>query len=71
MLLRIEDTDHARSTQAAVDASIDGLTWLGIDWDGDPISQASRANRHVQVATQMLDNGSAYRCYCSKTQVDF
>lgn len=70
MLLRIEDTDRARSKQDTVDAILDSLRWLGIDWDGDPISQASRADRHKQVANQMVMNGAAYRCYCTKAQVD-
>jgi glutamyl-tRNA synthetase len=70
MLLHIEDTDQVRSTPQAVQAIIDSLTWLGLDWDGDPISQLSRVDRHKQVANQMLANGSAYRCYCSPRQVD-
>ncbi|MBN9670750.1 glutamate--tRNA ligase [Roseibium aggregatum] len=70
MLLRIEDTDRARSTQEAVDALIDGLTWLGLDWDGEPVSQFSRVDRHRQVVDQMLADGTAYRCYCSPEEVD-
>jgi glutamyl-tRNA synthetase len=70
MLLRIEDTDRARSTQEAVDALVDGLSWLGLDWDGDPISQFSRVDRHKEVVDQMLANGSAYRCYCTPEEVD-
>ncbi|MEM9634692.1 MAG: glutamate--tRNA ligase [Pseudomonadota bacterium] len=70
MLLRIEDTDRARSTQEAVDALLDGLTWLGLDWEGEPISQFSRVNRHKEAVEQMLANGSAYRCYCSPEEVD-
>ncbi|CTQ54790.1 Glutamate--tRNA ligase [Roseibium album] len=70
MLLRIEDTDRARSTQEAVDALVDGLSWLGLDWDGDPISQFSRVDRHKEAVEQMLANGSAYRCYCSPEEVD-
>src|SRR5690349_23450694 len=54
MLLRIEDTDRERSTQAAIDAILDGLTWLGIDWDGEVIYQFSRAARHREVAEQLL-----------------
>ena len=50
MLLRIEDTDRERSTKAAIDAILDGLTWLGIDWDGEPIYQFARAARHREVA---------------------
>ncbi|MES0881887.1 glutamate--tRNA ligase [Roseibium sp. SCP14] len=70
MLLRIEDTDRARSTQEAVDALLDGLTWLGLDWEGDPISQFSRVDRHKEAVEQMLADGSAYRCYCSPEEVD-
>ena len=65
MLLRIEDTDRERSTKAAIDAILDGLSWLGIDWDGEPIFQFSRAARHREVAEQLLANGKAYRCYAS------
>ncbi|MEM5585007.1 glutamate--tRNA ligase [Roseibium sp. AS2] len=70
MLLRIEDTDRARSTQEAVDALIDGLTWLGLDWDGDPISQFSRVDRHREVVEQMLADGTAYRCYSTPEELD-
>ncbi len=70
MLLRIEDTDRARSTDEAVDALIDGLSWLGLDWDGDPVSQFSRVDRHRQVVSQMLENGTAYRCYSSPEEIE-
>jgi glutamyl-tRNA synthetase len=70
MLLRIEDTDRARSTQEAVDALMDGLSWLGLDWDGEPISQFSRVARHEEVVDQMLENGTAYRCYSTPEEVD-
>ncbi|WP_417674984.1 glutamate--tRNA ligase [Roseibium sp.] len=66
MLLRIEDTDKARSTQEAVDAILDGLNWLGLNWDGEPISQASRVDRHKEVVEQMLAQGKAYRCYATQ-----
>src|SRR5262245_31874381 len=66
MLLRIEDTDRERSTQAAIDAILDGLNWLGIDWDGETVYQFSRAARHREVAEQMLASGHAYHCYCSQ-----
>jgi len=65
MLLRIEDTDRERSTKAAIDAILEGLNWLGIDWDGEPIFQFSRAARHREVAEQLLASGKAYRCYAS------
>ncbi|WP_299484052.1 glutamate--tRNA ligase [uncultured Roseibium sp.] len=70
MLLRIEDTDRARSTQEAVDALIDGLSWLGLDWAGDPISQFSRVERHKEAVDQMLADGAAYKCYCSPEEVE-
>jgi glutamyl-tRNA synthetase len=65
MLLRIEDTDRERSTQAAIDAIFDGLRWLGIGWDGDAIYQFSRAARHREIAEQLLAGGHAYHCYAS------
>jgi len=70
MLLRIEDTDRERSTQAAIDAIIDGLTWLGIDWDGEAVYQFARAARHREVAEQLLASGRAYRCYASPQELD-
>lgn len=69
MVLRIEDTDRERSTQEAVDAIIEGLTWLGLDWDGEPVSQAARADRHVEVANMLLRNGRAYHCYCTPEEL--
>jgi glutamyl-tRNA synthetase len=68
-LLRIEDTDRARSTKEAIDAIIDGLKWLGLDWDGDAVSQFSRAERHAQVARRLLDEGNAYLCYASAAEL--
>jgi glutamyl-tRNA synthetase len=70
MLLRIEDTDRERSIPAAVDAIIDGLGWLGITWDGDPISQFERAARHAEVARQLVAMGKAYPCYCSPEELE-
>ncbi len=70
MLLRIEDTDRERSTREAIDAILDGLTWLGIDWDGDTIYQFARAARHREVAEEMLAAGQAYRCYASQQELD-
>ena len=69
-LLRIEDTDRERSTQAAVDAILDGLKWLGLDWDGEAISQFARAARHHEVVDQMLARGVAYRCYASTEELE-
>jgi glutamyl-tRNA synthetase len=69
MLLRIEDTDRERSTQAAIDAILDGLNWLGIGWDGEVIYQFSRAARHREVVQQLLATGNAYRCYASPDEL--
>jgi len=69
MLLRIEDTDRARSTDAAIEAILDGLTWLGITWDGDAVHQFDRAARHREVAEQLLDSGRAYRCYATPEEL--
>jgi glutamyl-tRNA synthetase len=65
MLLRIEDTDRERSTEPAIAAILDGLKWLGIDWDEEPVFQFSRVARHRKVAEQLLASGRAYRCYAS------
>ncbi|WP_106753257.1 glutamate--tRNA ligase [Pannonibacter carbonis] len=70
MLLRIEDTDRARSTTAAVDAILDGLTWLGLSWDGEPVSQFGRVSRHQEVVAEMLARGTAYKCYCTPQELD-
>jgi glutamyl-tRNA synthetase len=69
MLLRIENTDRERSTAAAINAIIDGLSWLGITWDGEIVFQFSRAARHRQVAEQLLASGHAYHCYCSPEEL--
>ncbi len=69
MLLRIEDTDRERSTQAAIDAILEGLTWLGIDWDGDTVYQFARSARHREVVEQLLRAGRAYRCYASPNEL--
>ena len=70
LLLRIEDTDRERSTTAAIDAILDGLRWLGLDWDGEVVYQAQRSERHKQVAQQMLDSGRAYRCYATPAELE-
>ena len=69
MLLRIEDTDRERSTQAAIDAILDGLKWLGIEWDGDTVYQFSRAARHREIAEQLLAQGKAYRCFATPEEL--
>lgn len=69
MLLRIEDTDRERSTEPAIAAILDGLKWLGLDWDGEVIYQFSRAQRHREVAEQLLETGKAYRCYATPAEL--
>ncbi len=69
MLLRIEDTDRERSTEPAIAAILDGLSWLGLDWDGDTVYQFARVARHREVVAQMLASGHAYRCYASPEEL--
>ena len=69
MLLRIEDTDRERYTQGAVDAILDGLTWLGLTWDGEAVSQYGRVERHREIANELLKRGKAYYCYCSAEEL--
>ncbi len=69
-LLRIEDTDRARSTPENREAILDGLTWLGIDWDGEPLSQFERAPRHAEVARAMLATGRAYKCFSTQAEIE-
>lgn len=68
-LLRIEDTDRARSTQPAIDAIFDGMRWLGLDWDGPETYQFARADRHAAVAAEMVEKGAAYRCYLTQDEL--
>ena len=68
-LLRIEDTDRERSTDAATQVILDGLDWLGLPHDGQTVFQSTRAARHAEVALQMLDAGHAYRCYCTPDEL--
>ncbi|MCG7393890.1 glutamate--tRNA ligase [Microvirga sp. ACRRW] len=70
MLLRIEDTDRERSTDAAIEAIIDGLKWLGLEWDGDVVYQFARAARHREVAETLLAQGRAYYCYASQQELE-
>ncbi|MFV2091509.1 MAG: glutamate--tRNA ligase [Hyphomicrobiales bacterium] len=70
MRLRIEDTDAQRSTQAAIEAIVDGLAWLGIDWQGETVFQSANAQRHRQVAHDLLASGAAYKCFCTPGDLD-
>jgi glutamyl-tRNA synthetase len=70
MLLRVEDTDRERSSKAAVAAILDGLKWLGLDWDGDAVSQYERAPRHREVAEELVAKGKAYYCYASPAELE-
>ncbi len=70
MLLRIEDTDRERSTEAAIQAILDGLTWLDLGWDGEVIHQFSRAHRHREVAEGLVASGRAYRCYATPQELE-
>lgn len=69
-ILRIEDTDVARSTPEAVQAILDGMSWLGLEWDEGPFYQMQRMDRYKEVIQKLLDEGKAYRCYCSKEELD-
>lgn len=69
MLLRIEDTDQARSTEGAILAILDGLRWLDLDWDGEPVYQLSRAERHREVVETLIAEGKAYRCYATREEL--
>ena len=69
-LLRIEDTDKARSTAENTQAILDGLTWLGLDWDGPPTSQAANADRYAQVAHELLASGKAYKCFSTTDEIE-
>lgn len=68
-LLRIEDTDRARSTPEAIAAILDGLSWLELDWDGDVVYQSKQQARHAAVVAELLDQGLAYRCYCTPEEL--
>jgi glutamyl-tRNA synthetase len=67
--LRIEDTDRKRSTPEAIEAILEGLEWLGLDWDGDVVYQSANLARHAAVAQDLLDRGLAYRCYCTPEEL--
>ena len=68
-LLRVEDTDKERSTEASTQAIYRGLAWLGLDFDGTPVSQAANAARHADVAAQMLAAGHAYKCFATQEEI--
>ena len=68
-LLRIEDTDKARSTREAIDAILDGMRWLGLDWDGHEYYQSQFWARHAEVAHRLLERGAAYRCYMTQEEL--
>jgi glutamyl-tRNA synthetase len=69
-ILRIEDTDLERSTEESVQAILDGMTWLGLDWDEGPFFQMQRLARYREVADALLREGKAYRCYCTKEELE-
>ncbi|OGA13750.1 MAG: glutamate--tRNA ligase [Betaproteobacteria bacterium RIFCSPLOWO2_02_FULL_63_19] len=69
-ILRIEDTDMERSTDASVQAILEGMRWLGLDWDEGPFHQMHRLDRYREVAEQLIGEGKAYHCYCSKEDLD-
>lgn len=68
-MLRVEDTDRKRSTEPAIEAILDGLRWLGLDWDDEPVFQFARVERHVEVAEAMLASGHAYKCYATNEEL--
>ena len=70
MLLRIEDTDRERSTDAATAAILEGLEWMGLKWDGEPVSQFARAERHREVAQELVSAGKAYYCYATPAELE-
>jgi glutamyl-tRNA synthetase len=68
-LLRIEDTDRERSTPPAVEAIFEGLRWLGLDWDGEPLFQSTRLEQHRELVEKLLERGAAYRCFCDPQEL--
>ena len=69
-LLRIEDTDRARSTPGAIEAILDGMRWMGLDWDGPEVFQFARMERHAEIANELLAAGHAYRCYATPQELE-
>jgi glutamyl-tRNA synthetase len=70
LILRIEDTDEERSTQASIDGILEGLQWLGIDWDEGPYFQTEFADEHVAAANRLLESGHAYKCFCTREELE-
>jgi glutamyl-tRNA synthetase len=70
LILRIEDTDVERSTEQSIQEILDGLTWLGLDWDEGPNLQSANLPLHIEAANKLLESGHAYRCFCSKEELD-
>lgn len=70
LILRIEDTDVERSTQESIEGILDGLRWLGIDWDEGPYFQSEFAHEHVTAADRLLESGRAYRCFCTREELE-
>src|SRR6185436_19510800 len=70
MRLRIEDTDRQRSVPEAIDAILDGMRWLGLDWDGEVVFQFARMQRHAEVVADLLAKGRAYRCWCTPAELE-
>ena len=70
LILRIEDTDAERSTQESIEGILDGLNWLGLDWDEGPYFQTEFADEHVAAANRLLESGHAYKCFCTKEELD-
>ena len=69
-LLRIEDTDKARSTEDSINKILDGLKWLDLKWDGEIIYQSKKQKRHSEIANELLDKGLAYKCFCSEDDLN-
>ncbi|MBI2993239.1 MAG: glutamate--tRNA ligase, partial [Gammaproteobacteria bacterium] len=69
-LLRIEDTDRVRSTPEAIQVILEGMSWLGLNWDEGPCYQTQRLERYREACRQLLDSGKAYRCWCSKEELE-
>ena len=69
LILRIEDTDLKRSTDAALQNILEGIKWLGLNWDDEIVYQSDNINRHREIAFQLLEDGKAYKCYCTEKEL--